>query len=54
MAKVERLDRTAFVISNLLVSDKKDEKVVSLLSHLDTRGQKSATEGLVVLKRRSK
>jgi hypothetical protein len=43
-----------FVISNLPASVKEDEKKPSLLSHFETSGQKSATEGLMVLRGKPK
>jgi hypothetical protein len=42
MVKVGRAVNTAFVICDLPASVRKFEKIASLLSHLDTRSQKSA------------
>lgn len=50
MAKVGKADMTVFVSCKRPASVRKDEKATSLLSHLETRGQKSATVGLVILR----
>ena len=50
MVYVGKALRIAFVIYNLPAWLKKDETVTNLLSHLDTRGQKSATVGFVTLR----
>ena len=50
IAKVGRAVRTALVSCNLPASLRKDEKATNLLSHFETKGQKSATEGLAKLK----
>jgi hypothetical protein len=50
IANVGRAVKTALVSSNLPASERKKEKATSLLSHLETKGQKSATVGLVRLR----
>jgi len=54
MAKVGRAEKTAFVNSNLPAWLKKEEMLMSLLSHLLTKGHKSATVGLEMLSGRPK
>jgi hypothetical protein len=49
MAKVGRAENTAFVSSNLPAWLRKDEILISLLSHLLIKGQKSATSGFEML-----
>jgi hypothetical protein len=54
MIKVGRAEKTAFVNSNLPAWLKKEEMLMSLLSHLLTKGQKSANVGLEMLSGRPK
>jgi len=54
IAKAGRAVKTALVSSNLPASERKEENATSLLSHLETKGQKSATVGLERLKGKPK
>jgi len=54
IAKVGRAVRTALVISKQHASLRKDAVLMSQHSHLETIGQKSATEELVMLKGKPK
>ena len=47
MAKVGRAESTSLVNCSLPTSERNEENTVSLLSHLETSGQKSATESFV-------
>jgi len=50
IAKVGRVVKIALVSSKQPAPLRKEEKATILLSHLETRGQKSATEGFVRLR----
>jgi hypothetical protein len=49
IAKVRRAV-IALVSSSLPASHRKDEKATSVLSHFETKGEKSTTVGLVMLR----